>query len=286
LLYKKASYYADQGQWNKTIAVLDEISALQPGNVAANKLRQIVEEKKQLEPHNEVGFDVNEAHVSDLSAYWNYSSIHYYRITDNGKFGGHINYAQRYGTTAEQYQLEAYPKISKNIFATLNFNYANSTQILFPSLQYFMEGYIDVAHGFEFSLGQGGKKFIRFSNQTMFNYTGTVGKYLGDYFIWLRPTYYTPKNTQFYELGLRKYFSDTDNYFSIILGGGKLPDIGDVPPLDKMITISQRGLGIGGQFAATKTILLRYGVGYTKQEFPGGLIREIGDVSGGLIWRF
>jgi YaiO family outer membrane protein len=285
LLYKKASIYADQGAWKNALEELDKINVLQPNNEAANRLRKIVVEKKQLEPQNELGFDLDEAYVSDLASYWNYSSIHYYRLNDNGKFGGHINYAHRYGTTGKQFLLEAYPQLSKNIFATINLGYANTVQTLFPNIQYLLEGYIDVDHGFEFSLGQGGEKFIDFSNQTIFNYTGTIGKYIGNSFVWFRPHHYTPKNTEFYELGIRQYFSDINNYIAFIVGAGKLPDIGDLPPSDQMIVINQKGLGINGQFSLTKTVFLKYGVGYVKQRFPSALNREITDVSMGIVWR-
>lgn len=285
LLYKKASVYADQGQWTKALNVLDQISVRQPNNAAANKLRKIIETKQLAEPHNELGFDVDEAHASHLGANWNYTSVHYYRLTNAGKFGGHINYAQRYRTTGEQYQLEAYPKLSENVFATLTAAYANTTQILYPNFQYMLEGYIDVTNGFEFSLGQGGSKFLKFSNQKIFNYTGTIGKYIGNYFIWFRPHYYTPKSTEFYELGFRKYFSDADNYISFIVGTGRLPDIGDLPPLDQMIIIKQKGIGMNGQFTLTKTVFLKYGVGYVRQSFPSGLTREITDGSIGMVWK-
>lgn len=284
LLYKKASIYADQGQWKNALNVLNQIALLQPTHAQANKLRKIVEEKKQAEPHNELGFDVDEAYVSDLTSYWNYSSVHYYRLMDAGKFGGHFNYAHRYGTTGKQFQLEAYPKITNNVYATLSFKYANTTQILFPNLQYTIEGYVDTTNGFEFSLGQSGEKFIRFNNQKIFDYTGTVGKYIGNSFVWFRPHHYTPKNTEFYEVGIRKYFSDADNYISFIIGAGKLPDIGDLPPLDQMIVINQKGIGFNGQFSLTKTVFLKYGAGYIKQRFPS-LNREDTDVSIGMIWR-
>ena len=247
---------------------------------------KLPDEAKQAVPRNEIGVDVNEAYVNDLTAYWNYSSMHYYRLTDGGKFGGHFNYAKRYGTTGKQFQLEAYPKFSKNIYGTFSFSYANQTQYLYPNLQYIVEGYIDVAHGLEFSLGQSAQKFIRFNNQKIFNYTGTIGKYFGDSFAWLRPHYYTPVGTQFYEVGIRHYFSDTDNYISFIVGAGRLPDIGDLPPLDQMIIISQRAISMSGQFALTKTVFIQYGAGYAKQHYPSHLLREVTDGRLGMIWKF
>lgn len=286
LLYKQASLYADEGQWNNALESLNQIKILQPNDAKANKLRQIVEEKKQAEPHNELGFDVNQAYVSDLNRYWNYSSVHYYRLTDGGKFGGHINSATRYGESEIQYQLEAYPKLSKDTFASLSFSYAKPNQILFPTYQYLAEIYANAPHGLEFSIGQAGKNYVEFHNQNIFDYTGTIGKYIGNSFIWFRPHYFQPKATYFYELGWRKYFSDENTYISLIGSAGRLPDIGDVPPLDKMIVIKQQGVGFSGQYALSNTIFLKYGAGYLQQFFPSGLHRRITDGSVGLVWRF
>ncbi|MEN9449470.1 MAG: hypothetical protein RJA83_84 [Pseudomonadota bacterium] len=285
LMYKKASIYADQGLWNNTLDALNQIILLQPSNTKANALIKIVDEKKRAEPHNEIGFDLDEAYVSDLSTYWNYSSIHYYRLTDGGKFGGHVNHANRYGSSGTQYQLEAYPKLSKNAYAELSLGYADTGQIIFPTLQYNLEGYIDTANNLEFSLGQGGKHFAQFSNQNILSYTGTIGKNIGSSFIWFRPTYFTPKKTWFYQVGLRKYFSDPNNYMSVVAAIGRIPDLGDVPPFDQMIIISQKGIGIVGQVSLSKSIFLKGGIGYVKQLFPSGLRREITDASIGLVLR-
>lgn len=287
LLYKKAAIYADMEKYKESQAVLDQIIQLHPTDKQAIKLKDIIVDKRKDEPHNEIGFDQDEAYVSDLQSYWQYSSLHYYRLTDKGNFGGRVNYAKRYGTTGIQYQLEAYPKLTSNSFATLTFAYANTTQILYPNLQYQVEGYIDVANGFEFSLGQGGKKYITFSNQNIWNYTGSIGKYFGNNFMWYRPSYSTPKATLFNEIGLIHYFSDdAKKYLSVKVSAGRLPDIGDVPPLDQMIVISQQGINIAGQLPLKKTLFLRLGAGYNRQDFPTGLIRRITDVSVGFVWQF
>lgn len=285
LLYKKSVIYADQGDWNNAQELLNKIKLLQPDNADANKLRKIVEEKKCAEPHNQIGFNLDKAYVSDLKKYWNYSSIHYYRLTNHGKFGGHLNYANRFDKSEFQYQLEAYPKFSKNIFASLTYSYAKKDQILFPTYQYLIEGYIDVAYGFEFSLGQNRKHYAQFSNQDIFDYTGTIGKYIGDSFIWFRPHYYKPRNVLFCELAFRHYFSNSDNYITLSAGVGKLPDIGDLPPLDRMIVLDQKSFGFNGQVSITKTLFFKYGAWYAKQIFPSGLKRRITDVNIGMVWE-
>lgn len=285
LLYKKAALDADLEHWKSGIATLDELLRYQPTNEIAIQLKKNLEVFKQKEPHNEIGFDQDMAHVSDLNAYWQYNSLHYYRLTDVGNFGGRINYAHRYGTTGKQFQIELFPQFSDHIYANLILGYANTTQILFPNLQYRIDGYYNTTHGVELSLGQGGQKYLRFSNQKIFLYTGSLGKYQGNFYVWFRPYHYTPKSTEYYEVGVRRYFSDANNYVGAVIGAGKLPDIGDLPPIDQMIVINQKGIGINSQFSLSKSFFIKLAAGYVKQLYPNSINREITDVNIGLIMK-
>ena len=283
LMYKKVEIYTDIEQYNKAIDILNQISKIRPNDPETVKLRTEIDKEKQAEPHNELGFDEDIAYASDLHSYWQYSSLYYYRYTDLGNFGGRVNYAKRYGTTGEQYQLEAYPKLFSGAYAAINLAYANSTQILYPSFQYGVEAYFDVSHGIEFSLGQATKKFVRFSNQKIYTYTGSLGKYMGNYFLWFRPSYFQPKATWYYEVGVRREFDNPHSYLTVKVAAGRLPDIGDLPPFDQMVLVSQQGLNIAGEFPLMKKLFLKLGVGYTHQIFhPSETVRNITDGSVGL----
>jgi YaiO family outer membrane protein len=286
LLYKKASIEADLGEWKKTIEVLNQISLVQPKHIAANKLRDIIIGKQRVEPHNILGFDQSGAVISDRHAYWSYSSLYYYRLTDAGKFGARVNYAHRNGTSAEQYQLEAYPQLFKGAYADLRFAYANTNQILFPSYQYRLEGYFELPYAMTFSLGHGSDIFPRFNNKKIYSYTTSLGKYIGDYFVWVRMNHYLPQSIQFYELGLRRDFSDGLTYINFKINAGRLPDIGDVPPLDKLIQIKQKGVSLDGQIPLTKTLFFKWRVGFARQIFPSGTVRNITDGMVGVAWNF
>jgi len=235
---------------------------------------------------NEVGVDGALSYVSDLATYWTYSSLHYYRLTNKGTFGGRINSAHRFGSTAVQYQAEAYPVLYKGAYAALSIAYANSTQTLFASYQYRVEGYFPLPQNYEFSLGQGGQRFPRFGNQNIFLYTGSLGKYIGEYFVWARPFYYTPQSNFMYEVGLRRLFTDPNKYVSIRASSGHLPDIGDLPPLDNMITVSQSAIALGGQLPLKNNFFAKTDVSYAHQVYPSGLVRNISTLFLGVFVRF
>lgn len=237
-------------------------------------------------PHNEVGFDEAVSYVSDLSAYWAYSSLHYYRLSTKGNFGARVNSATRFDTTAVQYEIDAYPTLSKDAYAALNFAYANQSQILFASYQYRAEGYFTLPQQFELSLGQAGQIYPQFGDKKIFLYTGSFGKNFGNYFLWIRPYYYTPESNQFYEIGIRKTFSDPNNYVTLRINAGHLPDIGDLPPLDNLITLRQEGIALGGQLSLKYGIFLKGGVEYDHQVYPSNLIRNITTGNLSIFIRF
>ncbi|HEX2548491.1 MAG TPA: YaiO family outer membrane beta-barrel protein [Gammaproteobacteria bacterium] len=287
LLYKKASIYADLSKFQNSLATLDEIQRLAPEDKEANDLRKKIVKFIAETPYNEIGIDWDEAYISDLKDFWIYSSVHYYRLNDNIKYGGHIYYANRNGSGEEQFQLEAYPQFTQHITASLTFAVAKTTQILFPAYQYNLEGYFDIANGFGVSVGQSGQRFVQLSNQKIYTYTASLNQYTGKYFFWFRPYYYTPINSALYTIGARKYFSDENNYINFRIGAGKVPDIGDVAPLDQILTVNQKfGAGIDGEVSLTKRLFLKYGVGYVKLTYPSGLLREITDASLGIVGLF
>lgn len=243
--------------------------------------------KMQPDLNNELGFDEDIAYISDLASYWKYSSLHYYRYTKSGIYGARVNYANRYSTNAAQYVLEAYPILFRGAYAAINLGYANSTQISFPSFQYGIEAYFNVKNGIEYSLGQGEKKFTRFSNQKIYTYTASIGKYINNYFIWFRPSYFQPRSTYFFEVGLKREFSDPHAYILFKLATGRLPDIGDFPPFSQMIVINQQSINIDGQIPLKKTLFLKMGLGFAHQVLhPSQTIRNITDASLGIVWIF
>lgn len=283
LLIKEAGIYADIEQYSKSIAILDRAIRLDPQNSKAIELRNKLLYLKCLEPKNEIGIDIDEAYVSDLTQWWDYASIHYYRFTDGGTFGGRINFSKRFGTTGEQYQLEAYPKIFDIGMVALSYAYANSTQIVFPDMQYTIEPYFYLRGDFEVSLGE---RFLRSQSVGIYDTTASLGKYIGNYFIWMRDYHFTPKASDLLELGLTRYFSDKNSFLTIKGVYGRAPDIADLAPLNQIIVLKMYGLSLSGKMPLTKSLFARAGVGYMHQRFPSERIRNISDISAGLYWQF
>lgn len=233
---------------------------------------------------NQIGVSQEEDYVNDLESYWSFSSLYYYRRTDRGIVGARVNYANKYNIGGEQYQIEAYPVLTPNIYTALTVAISNTSQQVYPKYQYLIEPYFNLPYGFEVSVGQ---RFVRSFDTNIYTYTGSIGKNIGQYFIWFRPYHYTPKSSDYFEAGIKRYFECLDNtYVSFKMGMGRAPDIGDVPPLNQITNISTKMIGIDGQFHVTKSMLVHLGAGYTKQVFLSGHVREITNGSVNLIWQF
>jgi hypothetical protein len=89
------------------------------------------------------------------------------------------------------------------------------------------------------------------------------------------------------ELSLRHFADKKNTYVTFKVNAGRLPDIADLPPLDKIVVLQQRGINIDGQYALTKTFFLKGGAGYTRQYYiDSKLLRRIIDGSLGLVYQF
>jgi len=247
--------------------------------------QEIIKKQTNRSKYNEVGIDYDKEYISDLKEYWDYASAYYYRINNIGKFGGRVNYYKKFGLSAEQYQLEAHPRFAKQVYGDFEIAYARNYQNNFPSFQYLVQLFYDTSYGVELSLGQAGRIYSMFSNQEIYTYTASAGYYFGNYLAWVRPYYYTPKSVALYEAGITRYFSDPKNQITLRLNAGRVPDIGDLPPLDQMIVAKQLGVILYGQYGFVESLYLRLGFGYTHLVYPT-VVREITSGMIGLLCIF
>lgn len=285
LLQKKAGIYIDTEDYLAAKTILNDAELIEPNNQETKRLRMIAEKYGTFIPTNEIGYNYDEAYVSDLETFWDFSSLHYYRYAESITLGARVNYAHRFGTTGEQYQLEAYPqfKDSNLEYIKLQFAYANFTQILFPNYQYYIEPYFKLPKSFELSVGQSGLSSL---GTHIYTFTSSLASYVGNNYIWLRPYHYTPKSSNFFELGIRHYFEKENSYINFKVGAGKAPDILDLAPFNNVAVLNQKLVSLNGQFSVSKQLYLQLGLGYLKQIFPSHKTREITDGNAGLIWKF
>ncbi len=150
---------------------------------------------------------------------WNLWNVYYGRQTKFGTIIGRINYADRSYADGYQFEIEAYPK-HKNGYSFVNFAYSNAA--IFQKYRAAYSYLRSFEKGWEGELG------LRYQYKTdgLLSYSGSVGKYLGNYWLNLR-AFITPNAgqvSQSYTLTGRYYLATGDDYFTAIIGTGISPD--------------------------------------------------------------
>lgn len=152
---------------------------------------------------------------------WHLLEISYRRKTKLGSVIGRVNYAKRFGNTAFQYEVDAYPSTGEKSYLYMNYGFADNS--LFPDHRMGLEWFRNFPNAFEGSLGM---RMLFFGSSEVDIYTATIGKYISNYWVSLR-SYVTPgtEGTSVSgSLQTRRYFSDPENYIGLRVSYGISPD--------------------------------------------------------------
>lgn len=147
--------------------------------------------------------------------------VEYHRLTDFGPIIGRLNVDHRFDTTGYQFELDAYPRISSKWYSYLNAGYSNS--ILFPEWRAGAELYRELPWASEGSIGL---RYLKFTDDDVLIYTGSLSKYWRDWFFSIRP-FVTPQNGNIstaVNFIARRYFGNPETYTSLVGGFGFSPD--------------------------------------------------------------
>jgi YaiO family outer membrane protein len=166
---------------------------------------------------NKISFDYQYEHFDDDLGDWHFYSVDYRRAFAFGSLIGRVNYADRFHDTGTQYEIDAYPEVGENGYAYLNFGVSSSR--LFPDYRYGAEYFHSLPKGWEGSLGF---RMLDFDTNNVWIYTGTIAKYLGNYWIAWRPNYVDKDDGSSFSNGVaaRRYFGSRWEYAEISASGG------------------------------------------------------------------
>lgn len=152
---------------------------------------------------------------------WHLGSISYGRQTKFGSITARMNYANRFGSSGVQGEIDAYPRISKTFYSYVSFGYSGNVGV-FPKYRAGFSLYANLPKSFE---AEAGLRYLYFTNSTKV-YTFYVGKYYKS-FLFSARTYITPSGgsvSQSYSIAARCYFKSSEDYIGLSLGTGISPD--------------------------------------------------------------
>ena len=218
LLLKKAKNLIELGRYKAANIDLATLLKTDSQNAEA---RSLLEKIKDKSAKNKVSIRYDFATFDkQFDNPWHIVSLDYSRSTKAGSFIGRVNYANRFKTSALQFEADAYPRISKTFYSYVNAGISDKSGV-FPQYRSGFSLYANLPKSFE---AEAGFRYLYFSDATWI-YTASMGKYFKNYWFNLR-TYLTPGKesvSNSYSLTTRYYFKET-NYFGVGVGTGISPD--------------------------------------------------------------
>lgn len=218
LLVKKATVYSYMDQDQQALVALDQAETLSPGN---SQVRSMMKSIKVSRLKNTVSVSYNRDWFDQIFDPWNTGFIQYSSPTRFGTLIGRLGFANRFGSSGFQPEIDFYPAIADGIYGYINFGYSNSS--LFPEFRTGSELFFRLPRSFEASAGF---RFLNFSSGSVTILTGNLTKYWKNWMFTARP-FVTPSSvgiSQSINFITRRYFTDADNYISLRGGFGFSPE--------------------------------------------------------------
>lgn len=217
---KKAKILYSSENIEAAVAVLEDYLKKNPGN--SEFIRKLKDYRLDLMKNSiRVSYSIDFFDKEFNRDPWQIVALSYGRETEIGSIIARVNLADRFGITAYQYEIDAYPSFTENSYVYVNYGFSQHT--IFPKHRFGFEWYQNFPKAYEGSIGI---RLLGFANSSVDIYTATLGKYFGNYWLSLR-SFVTPGDEGTSVSGLlilRRYFSDPENYLGLRLGYGISPD--------------------------------------------------------------
>lgn len=198
-----------------------------------------------------------------------------------GSVIGRVNFAERFGQRATQFEVDAYPRFRKGTYAYLNVGKA--TDSFFPEWRFGAEIFQNLPRSYEISAGA---RRLQFENTDVNIFTGSLGKYYRNEWFSLRPYVSDGDDGTSASVSLqwRHYFATRDDYFSIVATGGRSPEENVV--LQEIDRLQSSAIRLGLQRRVGPRWVVSGRVGYRDVEYREDVSRGSFFVGAGLERRF
>jgi YaiO family outer membrane protein len=212
---------------------------------------------------------------------WRLASLSLGRSTSRGSLIGRVNYAKRFATSGLQFEADAYPRLGSGTYAYLNAGYSHAD--IFPTWRFGGELFASLPSAWEASVGF---RQLRFTGSPVTLYTGSVGKYVGNYWLSLRPFLRIKESGTSTSAGLtaRRYFADGEHYFGARVGYGSTPSDRITP--DELVRTKSFSADLHGSGGLWQDVLGTWSLGYDREELAHAQIRKSWTGTAGLKFFF
>lgn len=220
---------------------------------------------------------------SDDRSAWKEAQVSLRRGTSWGSWIARYWTADHFDTRDDQLEFEAWPRIREGTYASLTATASIDSALVYSDFSVGGELYQSLGKGFEGSLGY---RYLDFDGSGVDIWTGTIGKYFGNWFVVGRG-YYVPgsasDSSSFY-LQARRYFGDGTDYVAVRAGRGtyreQVRTSGDLALLSSHSFAAELWKRIGERW------VLVAGAGSGRSERASLPSLRQSSVSAGLYYRF
>lgn len=278
LLFRKARALKAVGDYPQALAAAKQALA---ADASLHEARQFIENLAELTQRSKLYLGETWDHFDRTFDPWHMETFSASHRFDGGSLIGRINHASRFGDIGNQLEVDAYPRWKDGTYFYLNAGFSEAS--IFPHRRYGAEIYHNFPKGIEGSLGL---RHLRFAASNVTIYTGSLGKYWGDYLFSLRANA-TPSSigsSQSGSVSARRYFGDGENHLTLSLGSGVSPD--QANPNAEILNLRSRKASLAAQGWIHRRFILSGSLAYEKQELGAGLERAQTTIGAGLEWRF
>ncbi|MBI3130133.1 MAG: YaiO family outer membrane beta-barrel protein [Acidobacteria bacterium] len=278
LHFRRARALKTLGDYPAALESASRAVVTDPNLHAARRLRDDLAELNQ---RSQVGITATYDHFDRTFDPWRSLALSAGHRFDFGSVIGRVTQASRFGETGTQVEVDSYPRLGEGTYAYLNAGYSSAA--IFPTFRWGAELYHNFPKGIEASLGV---RHLRFSSTAVSIYTGSFGKYWGDWLFTLRANT-TPSSvgaSRSGSLSARRYFGDAETYLGLSLGTGVSPD--QANPSAEILDLRSRKASLAGQARVGRRLILSSGIAWERQEVNATLTRTEITISAGLDVKF
>jgi YaiO family outer membrane protein len=222
LLIRKAKILNAMRRYTDAQLAVEQLLKINRNNSEARSLANRIKESAA---KNTIGLSYDYVYFDkQFSDPWHLAGFDYTRSTGLGSITGRINYANRFKNNGVQYELEAYPHISKTFYSYVGIGYSDSVGV-FPHWRGGFSLYANLPKSFE---GELGIRYLQFSGDPTFIYTAYLGKYYKSWLFsgrtYLTPGTFTKTISASYSVSARYYYGSADDVIGASFGYGISPD--------------------------------------------------------------
>jgi YaiO family outer membrane protein len=215
---------------------------------------------------------------------WHLLALSYGRQTKYlGKVSARVNVANRFATNGSQFELDAYPSLDKKTYAYINAGF--SPDAVFPDYRGGLSIYRNFSRAFE---GEVGVRLLYFSKTTIL-YVGSIGKYAGNFWFSLRPTFIASENgnrfSQSYSFVTRYYFNTSFDFLTLTVAYGLSPDDRSKETLLQNPDLKSSRIQLGIQKLVKRATVFTLSTGIVRGEFIQGSLTVGNDLFIGIGYQ-